>query len=88
MLSPVLLELLRDWWRICAAKGLAVPRPRSAPTHNGSRRGNVPPASTSIGSTSCKLMIACRCESYPAKAVAGRSESSCCGRRGNAGSEV
>ena len=28
MLSPRLLDLLRDWWRHCAAAGLAVPGPR------------------------------------------------------------
>ena len=27
MLSPQLLELLRDWWRIARPPGLAVPRP-------------------------------------------------------------
>ena len=27
MLSPQLLELLRDWWRIARAAGVAVPRP-------------------------------------------------------------
>ena len=32
MLSPVLLELLRDWYRSCAAAGLAVPGPEPGAT--------------------------------------------------------